>query len=53
MLTWALHSRAVEPGRDHVAHAKDKGNKTTKKKAQASIKEKRAAKKAKKSATGR
>ena len=37
-----------------MAHAKDKGgNKTAKKKAQASIKEKRAAKKAKKSATGR
>ena len=36
-----------------MAHAKDKGsNKTTKKKAQASIKEKRAAKKAKRSTGG-
>jgi hypothetical protein len=38
---------------DTMAHAKDKGaNKTAKKKAQSSIKEKRAAKKAKKASGG-
>jgi hypothetical protein len=39
--------------RSTVAHAKDKGEKQAKKTAQKSIKEKRAAKKAKKSTTAR